>query len=902
MYFSKLSLIYSFILVLLSGILTAQNEETKLTAEEIADYTRQSEELINYLEGTLNFLGDPTQVTAEKDIIINESYVKIFESDETQVEDDLDPNREMAMNKNVQAYLKDIVFFFKNVTFAFEINNVEQLVSESGVVVFKITMNRNLTGVTINNDTLNNNQLRYVEINLNAVQKDLKIASIYTTKPDRTAELQYWWESMDESWKKFFGDSTMVYFFPPQDPNLDAMPMQDTIPFSEINAFADSAFVYDYWMEDLRVDTLLVYLGDTLHFGQLPDTLVEEVDELVDTTIHYLRIYDTIPFDLTNLNKILKNFSSYKSIDISGDLELTNLKPLSELNDLATVNLSGSLITNLNPLRNLNKLEVLNCSNTKINSLESVRFSSNLRELNCSETNLNDITVFANLKNLNRLEMGNTLVSDLSVLSELTALSQLDLSGLKINDFSALEELPKLTDLNISGTSVTDLSSIGKITNLQSLNISDTYVTRLNPLSNLKNLSTLQANNSRISVLEPLSGMDALKFIYCDNTGIDEVKAARFMELNPETLVIFNTKKLEAWWNDLPAVYKNLVKERMTISDPITTVELHEIINITSVDFSSVEGIESIAPLSMLHRLEKINLDNTSVSDLSPISGLNNLSEISIRNTKVSSIQPLGKLHNLKVLNCENTAVANLLPLQGSANLQMVYCDNSEVGQMNVLKLRDSLPDCLVLYQSEKLKTWWNELSSDWQDVFIDQMKFNGDYTAENLQKLVNLESIQVIDKPGIHNLNPVSWFMNLKTLTVSNTRVSDITPLFGLPYLSELNLPNNPVFQVTGITQIKSLKKLNLESTSVEDLSVIGQLAWLKELNIGGTLIKKLKDIEGMSNLETLVINNTSVKSLKGVESLQNLKTLRCYRTGISSKKIESFKEENPRVTVEYY
>lgn len=901
MYTRKLIFIFTLFIVLFASSAYSQNE-AKLSAQEIDDYTEQSTMLVSYLEGTLNFLGDPTQVTAEKDIIINESYLKIFESDETQVEDDLDPNREMAINKNVQAYMKDIVFFFKTVTFEFEINGVEQLVNENGQVVFKVTMNRNLNGITITGDSLNNNQIRYMEINLNSVEKDLKIASLYTTKPDRTAELKYWWENMDKSWKKYFGDSLMVTYFPPQDPLLDAMPMQDTIPFSEIFSFGDSSFVFDRWQGDMRIDTLLIYEGDTLNFGQLPDSLTQDVDMVFDTTIHYLKVFDTIPYDVSQIYETLRKFSNLITIDISENEELTDLKPLSELNDLTSIYLSGSLITDLTPLRNLNKLEILNCSNTKVNSLESLRFSSNLRELDFSGTKVEDISVLANLKNLNRLEMGNSAVNDLTILAELASLSQADLSGLKIDDFSSLELLPNLTDLNISGTSVTDLSSVGKITNLQSLNFSDTYVTRLSPLSNLKNLSTIQANNSRITLLESLSGMPSLKFIYCDNTGIDEKKAANFMEKNPQTLVIFNTKKLEAWWNELPLVYKSLVKQRMTISDPITTVELHEIINITSLDFSTVEGIESIAPLSMLHRLEKINIDNTRVIDLSPLSGLNNLSEISIKNTQVSSIQALGKLHNLKVLNCENTAVANLLPLQGSTNLQMVYCDNTEVDQRNVLKLRDSIPNCLVLYQSEKLKSWWNALSSDWQDVFIAQMKFDGKYDGQNLQRLVNLETVQVVDNSGISELDPLSWFMNLKTLTVSNTRVSEISPLLGLPYLETLNLPNNPIVQVPGITDIKSLRKLNLESTSIEDLSVIGQLSWIIELNIGGTKVKKLKGIDGLSGLETLVINNTAVKSLKGVEELQNLKNLKCYRTAISSKNIEKFQEENTRVKVEYY
>jgi hypothetical protein len=62
--------------VLFYGVtfLPAQNE-VKLSAEEIKSYKQQSKMMISYLEGTLNFLGDPDEVIAEKEIIIKESGV-----------------------------------------------------------------------------------------------------------------------------------------------------------------------------------------------------------------------------------------------------------------------------------------------------------------------------------------------------------------------------------------------------------------------------------------------------------------------------------------------------------------------------------------------------------------------------------------------------------------------------------------------------------------------------------------------------------------------------------------------------------------------------------------------------------------------------------------------------------
>ena len=151
---------------------------------------------MSYLEGTLNFLGDPDELPSDKGIIINNSFLKIFVNDKVQIEDDLDENRDIPLNKDVQAYLKDIDFFYKKVKFGFEVEEVEQLVTDSGIIVFKLSLNRHLEGITINDDTINNNQLRYIEFNLDPQQRDLKIASIYTTKIREKEELRYWWNTM----------------------------------------------------------------------------------------------------------------------------------------------------------------------------------------------------------------------------------------------------------------------------------------------------------------------------------------------------------------------------------------------------------------------------------------------------------------------------------------------------------------------------------------------------------------------------------------------------------------------------------------------------------------------------------------------------------------------------------
>ncbi len=128
-------LLFATLFLMLSS-LHSQDEEARLSPQEIDKYKEECRQMVSYLEGTLNFLGDSTSTVQEKEIVINNSYDKIFRDSEVQVEDDLDEARETPVNKNVQAYLKDVDFFFKNAHFTFDVRQIDQQMSEDGSLFF----------------------------------------------------------------------------------------------------------------------------------------------------------------------------------------------------------------------------------------------------------------------------------------------------------------------------------------------------------------------------------------------------------------------------------------------------------------------------------------------------------------------------------------------------------------------------------------------------------------------------------------------------------------------------------------------------------------------------------------------------------------------------------------------
>ena len=138
----------------------------------------------------------------------------------------------------------------------------------------------------------------------------------------------------------------------------------------------------------------------------------------------------------------------------------------------------------------------------------------------------------------------------------------------------------------------------------------------------MSKLALLHADYTPISDLTPLDKLSSLKFIYCDNSKIDRAKAEKFQDSNPGSEVIYNSAALKQWWNELPSEWKNIALTKLNIAEPISKEQLHMIVDQTSVNLANNPDITGIEPLTMMHRLENLNISNTKVSDLSPLSGL----------------------------------------------------------------------------------------------------------------------------------------------------------------------------------------------------------------------------------------------------------------------------------------
>lgn len=852
-----------FCLLLLGfGIFPAIAQEDEGEKEQLEAYREEVKQMVSFLQFSLNVLGDPTVSAKEKDIIINESFLKIFIDDKVQIEDDLVENRDVVTNKDVQAYLKDVDFFFKNVKFEFNNLDIADDLNQEGKLFFTVKMMRNLSGTTVEGDSINTDQERYIEVNVDEENKDLRIASIYTTKLSRNEELTIWWAGLSHEWKTLLGVEIEV---------------KDGLLLSEIQEFSDTT----YWTNDM---------------------LVTDSIKIID---------------------YVKQAAGKEEINLSGSKVITDLKPLDQLKSLKKIDISSSEITDLFPIRNLTTIEILDCSNTKVENLRPLKYSKSLKQLYINNTPVSSINVIEIFENLEVLHMQHTVIDSIPSVGGLNHLKDLDCSSTNLQHLDSIKLLTALEDLNISNTSVDDLEPIAKLKNLKNLNLNDTKIASLESLHGHEHLQVLSIENTQIDDLSPLKEVNNLEAIYADGSQVDLDDFVMLSSIRSELDIIFMTEELSDFWENLEGRWADLLGSKLQLPDSVSPDQLHDILKIRELDIQNDNEVSELLPLKYMPLLESLDFSETSISDLSPIQHISNLKVLKGANSKVTDLSPIQSLTNLKVIDFQNTAIKEIEVIENLKNpdslifsntnvegvdvlnkigdFSIAYFDNTGISDDDIFALTYDEDKSNVIYKSEKLTVWWGNMDDSWQDIFRDMNKLNSRPSAEELHKLVAKKSLDV-QGTSIKNLDPIQEFVRLQSLSFADTRVNSLYPLIHLRGLKELKCPGNPLADIEALAPLKTLESLDLDNTQIKDIKALRNLTGLKELKFSGTMVKDISPIEGMEKLEVLEFSKTRVKQVNALANLDNLKVLKCYNNKISEKKIEDFKQRNPDCEVVFY
>lgn len=135
----------------------------------------------------------------------------------------------------------------------------------------------------------------------------------------------------------------------------------------------------------------------------------------------------------------------------------------------------------------------------------------------------------------------------------------------------------------------------------------------------------------------------------------------------------------------------------------------------------------------------------------------------------------------------------------------------------------------------------------------------------------------------GITNLQGIQHFKKLQSLTLTGNKVSDITPLKGLP-LQNLWMTNTKVSNLTTVGTLKSLKDLSFNNSGVTSIAALKNNKNLVKVSGYNNKITDLTPIAGLTKLTSIEFSNNQISSVYPLRGLTNLTSISLKNNKISN------------------
>jgi hypothetical protein len=111
------------------------------------------------------------------------------------------------------------------------------------------------------------------------------------------------------------------------------------------------------------------------------------------------------------------------------------------------------------------------------------------------------------------------------------------------------------------------------------------------------------------------------------------------------------------------------------------------------LDFSDIENLSQLPPLTDLDRLVWLGLDGTQISDLTPLTRSTSLEWLTFDSTQVTDLTPLANLASLHELSFANTRVSDIAPLAKLTLLKRLVLHATRVADLKPIVHLTQLAD-----------------------------------------------------------------------------------------------------------------------------------------------------------------------------------------------------------------
>jgi Leucine-rich repeat (LRR) protein len=758
------------------------------------DDEKKVRDMVAFLEYMLNTLGSSSTSARDKEVLVRESYSKVFRDGKVQVEDDLDTERKTITNKDVVAYLKDVDFFFTDVHFEFAIEGIKTGTMADGKTFYKVSLRRTLKGTNSEGLPVNNTVPRFLEINYDPQDRDLRIVSIYTNLIDEKGAIEQWWTDLSYEWQEIL---------------LRAGNVSDSATYPVIKKIM----------------------------------AIERLDLSSNTYIQNL--------------EPLTEFTNLKKLNLS-HTAINDLNPIRSLTDLQELDVSFTAVHDLTPLKYSNRLTKLNASHTFVDDIGVLERMPLLQQLDLSYTPLADFTILQNNTELITLNLETTKIADLTPLQPLTKLANLDLSRTAIKDLSPLKDMKALTNLDVDSTALQNIAPLSGLEALQVLSLNATQVTDLQPLQKSAHLQKIYADHAAIrrETADAFIAAHPRVLIVFDSHDLrawwDSLPDA-WKEVVTNTMKFGPTPAKEELAK-LDVVDSINFRGNLEIRDLEPLRKMRRL----KVVIAAHTSIRDLSPLQDHKEVRYLDISETEVTDLSPIGNFSKLKVLMADKSKIEKIDPLFGLTNLEKLYTDNTMVQDIIAqefFEKNPRCLMVYktihlnrwwkgLTPEWKTVFRGLMGTDTTTTCEnlhMLVEREKMHIKdapVSDLAALSEFVRPKELHFSGTGIGDvaPLANFKMLTSLRITNGP-LQQIEALNQLTNLEDLDISNTPIADIKPLESLTNLKTFNAAGTQIKRLDPLKNLANLAELDCSNTNVGKLDPVENLP-LKTLKCYNTKV----------------------------------------------------------------
>ena len=444
----------------------------------------------------------------------------------------------------------------------------------------------------------------------------------------------------------------------------DEYSSRDAIQSFRVDNSSDDAFVYLYDLEQLEV-----YRSANL----------DEINLFALQGLRSLR--------LSNLSKspdlnAIANLPLLESLHVGGS-GITTLDGLDNLPGLRELSLEGTEIESLSMLasyRNIKSLLLRN--NKKLTGLSSLEMMDHLEALHVERQDVLDFRFLEKMHSLSELALINTSVKDIYFLSQLETLEALtirensdlksvsgigELTGLKrlsvtASEFnmSGLDELASLNELEyLKLYNPTSLSMISGLSSIKTLELSSISLLRsISPIAGLVNLETFRVDSTSTNIghfdysMEALASLPNLTHVSIPGHSLYYSKPL----FSIPTLEYLDLTGCRLEFSNLSGL-KNVKTLKLGGTKWINGVQIWGSGGITNYGWNDVETDAALATAVGLEKLERLEINKTTLGDISFIGTLPNLEYADLADNYITDISPLSGSDSLREVNLSGNPV-----------------------------------------------------------------------------------------------------------------------------------------------------------------------------------------------------------------------------------------------------